>query len=634
MATTPKRLDVTELDFDEIKDNLKVFLKGQTEFTDYDFEGSGMNILLDTLAYNTHYLAYNANMLANEMFLDSSSLRSSIVSHAKTLGYVPTSARASTAVVEIALNTTNASATMNAGTVFNTTIDGTSFTFVNTEDVTETNIGSSIVFSDVTLYEGTYVTSRYTVDTQDVEQRFLINDNRVDTRTLTVKVQNSSSDSTTTSYTLATDIASVTSTSTVYFLQEVESGKFEVYFGDGVIGKALSDDNIVLLQYVVTNKAEGNGASTFISAGAIDTVTNVGVTTISNSVGGSEPESLSSIKLNAPLDYSSQGRCVTFEDYKTYVKQLFPNTQAVAVFGGESGSFDTSLGVVATPEYGKVFISVKSTTGQNLTETQKETLKSNLQPFTVASITPVIVDPETLFLILNSTVKYNSSATTKSTETISTNVRATIESFNDDDLKTFNGIFRHSKLTGQIDDTDTAITSNTLNVTLSKLFTPDTTQSKGYNIYYNNKFFNPHTEHNKASGGIIASTGFGISGQTGLEFFFDDDGAGNLRIYRLVGGLRTYYSSTAGTVDYTNGTITINPLFISSVSNYDGSTQNQIRITSIPDSLDVVPKRNQLLEIDTVNSTVQSQVDTISVGNDSGNVSFTTTSSTASTSSY
>ena len=543
----PKRLNVTDLDFDDIKDNLKVFLKGQTEFTDYDFEGSGMNILLDTLAYNTHYLAFNANMLANEMFLDSSALRSSVVSHAKTLGYVPTSARASTAVVEIALNTTNASATMDAGTVFNTTIDGTAFTFVNTSDVTATNIGNTIVFSDITLYEGTYVTSRYTVDTQDVEQRFLINDNRVDTRTLTVKVQNSSSDSTTTTYTLATDIASVTSTSTVYFLQEVESGKFEVYFGDGVIGKVLSDDNIVLLQYVVTNKAEGNGATTFTSAGAIDTVTNVGVTTISNSIGGSEPETISSIKLNAPLDYSSQGRCVTFEDYKTYVKQLFPNTQAVAVFGGESGSFDTrSLGVVSTPEYGKVFISVKSTTGQNLTETQKETLKSDLQPFTVASITPVIVDPETMFIILNSTVKYNSSATTKSSETISTNVRTTIESFNDDDLKTFNGIFRHSKLTGLIDDTDTAITSNTLNVTLSKLFTPDTTQSKGYNIYYNNKFFNPHTEHNKASGGIVSSTGFGISGQTGLEFFFDDDGAGNLRIYRLVGGLRTYYSSTAG----------------------------------------------------------------------------------------
>ena len=634
MAANPKRLNVTELDFDDIKDNLKVFLKGQTEFTDYDFEGSGMNILLDTLAYNTHYLAFNANMLANEMFLDSASLRSSIVSHAKTLGYVPTSARASTAVVDIALNTSNASATMDAGAVFNTTIDGTAFTFVNTTDVTSTNIGNAIVFSNTTLYEGTYITTRYTVDSQDVEQKFLINENRVDTRTLTVKVQNSSSDSTTTSYTLADDIASVTSTSTVYFLQEVEAGKFEVYFGDGVIGKALSDGNIVILQFVVTNKAEGNGATTFTSAGAIDGVTNVGVTTISSSVGGAEPESLSSIKLNAPLDYSSQGRCVTFEDYKTYVRQLFPNTQAVAVFGGESGSFDTSLGVVSTPEYGKVFISVKSTTGQNLTETQKEQLVTDLQPFTVASITPVVVDPETLFIILNSTVKFNSSATTKSAETLQTNVRSTIESFNDDDLKTFNGVFRHSKIVGQIDNTDSAITSNTLNVTLSKLLTPDTTQAKSYNIYYNNAFFNPHTDHNKDSGGIIASTGFGIFGQSSTEYFFDDDGSGNLRIYSLVGGVRSYYSSTAGTVDYTNGTITITSLYVSSVSSYDGATQTQIRVTALPDSLDIVPKRNQLLEIDTTNTTVLAQVDTISVGDDSGNVSFTTTSSTPTTSSY
>ena len=325
---------------------------------------------------------------------------------------------------------------------------------------------------------------------------------------------------------------------------------------------------------------------------------------------------------------------MTFEDYKTYVRQLFPNTQAVAVFGGESGSFDTSLGVVSTPEYGKVFISVKSTTGQNLTETQKEQLVTDLQPFTVASITPVVVDPETLFIILNSTVKFNSSATTKSAETLQTNVRSTIESFNDDDLKTFNGVFRHSKIVGQIDNTDSAITSNTLNVTLSKLLTPDTTQAKSYNIYYNNAVFNPHTDHNKDSGGIIASTGFGIFGQSSTEYFFDDDGSGNLRIYSLVGGVRSYYSSTAGTVDYTNGTITITSLYVSSVSSYDGATQTQIRVTALPDSLDIVPKRNQLLEIDTTNTTVLAQVDTISVGDDSGNVSFTTTSSTPTTSSY
>ena len=197
---------------------------------------------------------------------------------------------------------------MSAGTVFNTTIDGTSFTFINPTETTATNIGNAVVFSNLVLYEGTFVTSRFTVDTKDVEQRFLISDNRVDTRTLTVKVQNSSSDSTTTTYTLADDIAAVTSTSNVYFLQEVEVGKFEVYFGDGVLGKGLSDDNIVILQYVVSNKSQGNGATTFTSAGAIDSITDVGITTIQSSIGGSEPESIESIKLNAPLDYSSQGK--------------------------------------------------------------------------------------------------------------------------------------------------------------------------------------------------------------------------------------------------------------------------------------------------------------------------------------
>jgi len=634
MAANPRRLNVTELDFDDIKGNLKTFLKGQTEFTDYDFEGSGMNILLDVLAYNTHYLAFNANMLANEMFLDSSSLRSSVVSHAKTLGYVPQSARAATATVEVALNTTNATATMSAGTVFNTTVDGTAFTFINPTEITATNIGNSIVFSNLVIYEGTFVTSRFTVDTQDVEQRFLINDNRADTRTLTVKVQNSASDSTTTTYTLATDIAQVTGSSNVYFLQEVEIGKFEVYFGDGVLGSALSDDNIVILQYVVSNKEEGNGASIFTSAGAIDGVTNVSVTTIQSSIGGSEAESIESIKLNAPLDYASQGRAVTSEDYKTLVRQLYSNTQAVSVFGGETGSFDTSLGVTSTPEYGKVFISIKSTTGENLTETQKENLKSQLQEFTVASITPVIVDPETLFLILQSTITFDSNATTKGAATIESNVRSTITNFNDDNLKTFNGLFRHSKLTTAIDNTDPSITGNITTVTLAKNFTPTLDTSKSYTVYFNNKFFHPHEGHNGGNGGILASTGFSVTGQGATEFFFDDDGSGNVRIFQLVSGVRTYLDTTAGTINYDDGIVNIDTVSISSVSNVDGATSTQIRITVTPDSFDIVPKRNQLLEIDLVNTTVNANVDTTAVGNDSGNTTFTTSSSYTTPSSF
>ena len=237
MAVNDKRLRVTELDFDNIKDNLKTFLKAQTEFKDYDFEGAGMNILLDTLAYNTHYLGFNANMLANEMFLDSASLRSSVVSHAKSLGYEVSSPRAPVAVVNVSLGTTASTKTMSAGTVFTSVIEGTTYQFVTVADVTASNTGTSVPFDSVNIYEGSYITTRYTVDTSDVDQRFLLNDARSDTTTLTVKVQNSSSDTTTTTYTRATDITQQSASSTVYYLQETDSGLFEIYFGDGVVSK-------------------------------------------------------------------------------------------------------------------------------------------------------------------------------------------------------------------------------------------------------------------------------------------------------------------------------------------------------------------------------------------------------------
>ncbi len=278
MAVNNKRLRVTELDFDNIKTNLKTFHKGQNQFKDYDFEGSGMSILLDTLAYNTHYMAFNANMVANEMFLDSSSLRSSAVSHAKKLGYEVTSARAPTATLNINLSTSTASKTMPAGTAFSTTVNGTSYQFVTVSDITSTDTGNNIPFDSVTVYEGTYVITKYLVDSSDVDQRFILTDPRSDTTTLTVKVQNSTTDTTTTTYTKATDITQLSETSTVYFLQEVETGRYEVYFGDGIVSQAVSDGNIVQLQYVVTNKTESNGASSFSSPTVIDGVTNITVT--------------------------------------------------------------------------------------------------------------------------------------------------------------------------------------------------------------------------------------------------------------------------------------------------------------------------------------------------------------------
>ena len=630
MAINDKRLSVTEFDFDDVKDNLKTFLKNQTEFTDYDFEGSGMSALLDVLAYNTHYLGFNANMLANEMFLDSASLRSSVVSHAKMLGYEVASPRAPIATINVSLSTSQALATMPAGTTFTTKVDGVSYQFVTITDVTKQNTGNAIPFDSTEVYEGTYATTKYLVDSNDVDQRFMLTDVRADTSTLTVQVQNSASDTTTTTYTKATDITQLSSSSTVYYLQETESGKFEVYFGDGATSVALSDGNIVQLNYVITNKTVANGASSFTSPGSIDGVTGVNVVTVANASGGSEPETISSIKLNAPLDYASQGRAVTAEDYKVYVRKLFNNTQAVSVWGGEDGSFDTSTGVSSTPEYGKVFISVKSTTGINLTTSQKENLVRGLAPFKVASITPVVVDPETTFLILGVTFNYNSSATTLGKDTLETNVLTTLTDYSSSTLNTFNSPFRHSRLTGLVDDTNTAITNNTTTVTMGKFFTPSLNTSTNYSINFANAFYNPHSEHNKSGGGILASTGFQINGDTTTEYFFDEDGAGVVRIYSIVTGTRTYFSSAAGTIDYANGTVSINAVKITAVSNVDGAISTQIRVTTIPSSTDVVPVRNQILEIDLVNSTVTSQVDNTTT---TGVGYTTTTSGTASTTS-
>ena len=642
MATTvnKKRLRVTELDFDAIKENLKLFLKAQSEFKDYDFDGSGMNILLDTLAYNTHYLGYNANMLANEMFLDSASLRSSIVSHAKQLGYEVGSARASKAILSISVKTSAASITMPAGTKFSTSLRGDTYNFVTISDITQPKFGNSVNYDSINVYEGTYVETRYVVDTSDLEQRFVLRDNRADTSTLTVKIINSSTDSTTTTYTKATDITQLVNNSTVYFLQEVEGGRYEVYFGDGVVSKAVEDGNIVSLSYVVTNKTEANGASNFTPPGTIGGESDISITTILRAAGGAEAESLKSIKLNAPLNYAAQGRAVTTSDYETFVRKLFPNTQAVSVFGGEEGSYDPSTGVSSTPEYGKVFISVKSTTGANLTSTQKTQLVNDLKPYTIASITPEVVDPETTFIRLSSQIKFDSNSTTDSADAIVTSVTTALTNYNTNTLQTFNSQYRASAVSRIIDESNTAILNNTTTVKLSKFFTPSVGSTTSYNLSFNNALLNPESGYLAATGGIVTSSGFKVGTDTTSEFFFDDDGEGNLRRYSLVGTTRSYADSQAGTIDYASGVIKINNINITSISNVDDATSTQIRLVVTPNSNDIVPVRNQILELDLTNTTITATADTeASSGSTfstsgSGSTASTTVSTSGGSSSY
>ena len=605
---------VSDLDFDAIKSNLKAFLQDQAEFSDYNFEGSGFAVLLDTLAYNTHYLGFNANMVANEMYLDSADIRKNIVSLAKMLGYTPSSAKSPVADVDITLNNaTGSTVTMNKGTTFTSTIDNTTYQFVTNQDLTITPQDGVYKFSNVSLYEGTLVTFRYTVDSTDVDQKFVIPSVNADTSTLKVTVQNSASDTTTTTYTLASGLRSLTSTSKAYFLQETDTGKFEVYFGDDVLGKKLSDGNIVILEYIVSNKDEANGASSFTLSSSIGGFSDVSITTNSNAQGGAEPETKESIRFNAPLQYTSQDRAVTTTDYETLVRSIYPNAQSISAWGGEDDE---------TPVYGVVKIAIKAASGSTLTNATKQNIITSLQPYNVASVRPEIVDPETTSLVLTINAKYDKKATAKTSDTLKSEITTAVSNYSTNTLSQFDGVFRYSKLTGLIDDVDNSILSNITTVKMRKEFTPTLSSSTKYDIYFRNAIYNPHSGHQA----VVSSTGFKIAGNNN-EMFLDDDGEGNIRLYYLVSGIKTVQNATQGTINYSTGQITINSLNVASISNIRGATSTKIEITVTPSSNDIVPVRDQILEIDVSNSIINVSEDTFAGGSSEAGVGYTTTSS-------
>ena len=612
------KLVVSDYDFDAIKVNLKSFLQGQTQFQDYDFEGSSLNILLDILSYNTHYLAYLANMATNEVYLDSADIRNNIVSLAKMIGYTPSSPKAPMASIDIKVNNaTGTSVTMNKGTVFTTSVDDISYQYVTNSDITITPSNGIYQFSGVPIYEGSLVTFKYTVDSTDVDQKFTLPNANIDTTTLLVKVQNSSSDTTTNTYSLAGGYNNVTATSKVYFIQESQDGKFEVYFGDGINGLALADGNIVILEYIVTNKTLSNNASSFTLSGTIGGFSDVTITTVSNSQGGSESETDESIRHNAPLQYAAQDRAVTTTDYESLVKSIYPNALSVSAWGGEDDE---------TPRYGVVKIGIKAASGSTLTETTKQSIIDSLKPYNVASVAPQIVDPETTSVLLTSTVKYDSSSTTKSSDTLKSEIITAVTNYNTNTLQKFDSVYRHSKLTGLIDAVDNSILSNITSIKIRKNFTPTLLSSNKYDIYFRNALFNPHSGHNSASGGILSSTGFKIDGNDN-EMFLDDDGSGNVRLYYLASGIRTYVNETQGTIDYTTGQITLNSLNVASISNIRGATSTTIELTVTPNSNDIVPVRDQIIEIDTSNSIITVEADSFVGGSADAGVGYTTTSS-------
>ncbi len=616
------KLTVSDFDFDSVKANLKTFLQGQSEFQDYDFEGSGFAILLDTLAYNTHYLGFNANMLANEMYLDSADIRKNIVSLAKMLGYTPTSCRAPNAVLSIKLNdvpSTTTSIVMDKGTVFTTSINGQSYQFVTNQSHTTQPIAGVYQFDNVNVFEGTLVTFKYTVNSSDVDQKFIIPATNADTSTLKVTVQTSASDTSTEVYSLVNSFTGLDDTSKSYFIQEGDEDKFEVYFGDGVLGKKPVDGNIIILEYIVTNKTEANGASTFSLSGDIDGFSNVSITTTSNAANGTEKQTKESIRFNAPLQYARQNRAVTTTDYETLVKELYPNTQSVSAWGGEDDE---------TPVYGAIKIAIKAASGSTLTNTTKQSLITQLKKFNVASVRPEIVDPETTTILLTSNVKFNENSTTKTADTLKSNIIDVLTNYNNNTLNQFEGIFRYSKVTGLIDDTDESILSNITTLRMRKTLTPQLNTSARYNIYFRNGIYNPHSGHNMAGGGIISTSGFKISGDADDRIYYlDDDGQGNIRRYYLTGSTRNYENNNQGTVNYATGEIVVSSLSISSLENIKGASTSVLEITTQPESNDIIPVRDQILNIDIANSTITVETDTFVGGSADAGVGYTTTSS-------
>ena len=618
MAINSKgRIEITDLDFDTVKANFKSFLSQQTQFSDYNFEGSGMSVLMDLLAYNTHYLAFHANMLANEMFIDTALTRASAVSHAKALGYLPSSMKSSNVYVDITVTgvpTSQTSLVMDAGTIFTTSVNDTSYQFVTIGDHTATSDTGIFVFSGIRIYEGTRIRYTYTVNSSNLEQQFIIPSATVDTSTIVVSVQASSSDITTEVYTLNTDYATLTSTSLKYFLQEVEDGKFEVYFGDGVIGKKPTDGNIVILKYVVTNGSTADGASAFTASSTVGGYSNVSALATANASGGGDAETVDSIKFNAPLKYAAQGRAVTPDDYKAIVPSVYTNIKSIQCWGGEDND---------PPIYGRVYIAINPTSGTTLTTTTKNTIIASLKNYNVASIVPVIVDPEILYLVLGVTAKYNSTLTEKSKSDIKALVETTLSTFNTNNLQKFDSVFRHSNLLKNIDNSDTSILSSTATMKLKRIITPTLTAVTKYTISYNNAAYHPALAWAQT---VVESTGFYLSGNTN-EQFIDDDGSGNIRTFYLLGGTtKTVTNATAGTINYNTGEVVLTSFNITATTN----TNNTIDITIKPDSNDIIPVRQQVIEIDTVATTVTAEVDEFAAGSATAGVGYTTSSSTAS----
>jgi hypothetical protein len=580
MATNNKRIQVSELDFDAIKENLKTYLRGQSEFSDYDFEGSGLSVLLDVLAYNTHYNALYTNLSVNEMFLDSASKRASVVSLAKMLGYIPRSAKCATATINATISSPTSSpdvVTLPANQPFTTSIDGQSYTFYNrgAQTVARASNGT-YTFSNLVITEGTPLQFKYTVAPG---VRFIVPNANIDIDTITVSVQETSSSDVFVNYTRADKLIDVTSITKAYFIKEIDDGLYEIQFGNGVIGESIDNGNVVTIDYFVSSLSEPNTSFNFVYGGATILGSNLAITTTARASGGAAPEDIDSIKFNAPRVYAAQNRAVTPDDYKGIILSQFPEAQSVAVWGGEDND---------PPIYGKTFISIKPRDASKLTQQQKDIVAGDiLQSRNIVSITPELIDPEYFNVKVTSFVYYNPRETTKTPSQIETIVKDAILRYNDDDLERFDGVLRFSKLSRIIDGADPSITNNISRIMVRRQFAPAFNISSEYRL----NLINPISQDGGKQGDVFASTGFFIPNRTQIHFL-DDDSFGNVRLYFIGSNFdKVIVNPSIGTIDYELGRVVVRNLTITAL---DGPIfEMQVK----PESYDVVSALNQIVQI-------------------------------------
>ena len=615
----------TNLDFDQIKTSIKDYLRANSNFTDFDFDGSNFSVLIDTLAYNTYITAFNSNMIVNESFLDSATLRENVVSLSGNIGYTPRSRTAANAQIsfDAEIDSNVSTVTLQPGIVCTGDIDNETYTFAITEKINANVIDGVAKFENINVYQGTYLEKQFTYD-GSLDQRFILDNSFIDTSKIAVYVKNSTDSTDGIQYSLVNDIITIDSNSKIFLIKEIQDEKYELKFGDGFFGKKLgeepgSDGNIITVKYITTDGEDGNGAQRFTFSGRITDTNKVAVTlkstpeipseSVVKSQNGGNIESIDSIKYFSPLLYSSQNRAVTARDYEAIIKKIYPNTESVSVIGGEE---------LDPPEFGTVAISIKPKNGDLVSDFSKNQILSKLKQYSISGINQKIIDLKLLYVELDSNVYYNDSRVSTADSLKSDVVNSLTTYSRSINLNKFGGRLKYSKLLKVIDDTNSAITSNITKIRIRRNLQISVNQFAQYELCFGNKFYVDPNGYN------IKTTGFTISGYSGTLYLTDipnsDLKTGIVRIIKLLDdNTIRVINSSAGSIDYEKGEINL------STVNFLSTTKpnNIIEVQAFPRSNDVVGLKDLYISLDVSNSTINMVRDVISSGDEVSGVQFT-----------